>query len=229
MRFASCLAPLALVTVAALGCDVEDTYGLGDRPDPLMTCASMPGAPGCDCAEGSTLDDLHWAPSRFVETETGARCLAVVLDPELEAFADEVQAALDVWAGLDCSGLCFAGPTVGQVDPSDVDSGTLFLRPVSNPVTVSRAEISFEQDSLRILSARIDVDPDRVGELDADVRVATLAAEVGRAIGLSSAAPGTPSILASRFEDLVSEPTEADVAAFCKRYGEGGVCGIPPR
>lgn len=191
--------------------------GCGTEPTtPLDGHGLLAGT--CDTENG--VKALHWAP--------GDACIPVTYEPELEPYRGEIERGLEAWSKLDCSRLCFKEPVQERRDPSQLVLGAIHLTSKTGEGIPIVTELTFEQDSLEILGAVLDLDVEALTDLSPDQRSGAWAGAVGRAVGLDHAEEGVRSVLARLDRDLTPEPSPADEAAFCGVYGPGGVCALTP-
>ena len=97
-------AALLLVLLLCVSCGRTTSYG---RP---ASCIRNPQQ--TPALEVQQVDGMTRAWNR-------ERCVPVTYAPSLEKLKPKVQAALDAWDQVECTGLCFEAPTARQNPPTD--------------------------------------------------------------------------------------------------------------
>jgi hypothetical protein len=119
---------------------------------------------------------VHWASL--------PGCIAVTYDAALADHASALAAATEQWNALLCTGLCFSGPTVGgPIDVARRARRIHFVPQQGSESILIDDQLYFDQDSGRILSALVQVQPLALPTLTQR----DLFAALGKALGLNSA------------------------------------------
>ena len=143
-------------------------------------------------------------------------CLPVRFDPQLEHRGDELQRALEVWEGVECSQICFGPLLGGELAPLGESTPGIYFVPKTSgdgPVAVN---VVTDSPSGRLVRVEIRVGEPARGAEGLD----DLYWGVGRALGLGSPSAGIESLL----NGGQTAPTSADKATLCLLYGEAPLC-----
>ena len=126
------------------------------------------------------------------------------------AIAVEIAAALDGWAA-GCLPLCFAAPRADTLEEgAQLPDGSIHFGPSSAGVPSDGVTTLFyRRDEGRIAAAHVGVGP--------DFEAGALASEVGHALGLQNAPPGTESVMAAA-APRPAAPTCVDLRSICAVY-----------
>ncbi len=151
---------------------------------------------------------LHW--------RVPGGCVTPYYHPDLVDRLPDIQLALDVWGGVECSQLCFAPPIEGQPEEG---ARALYFEPVAPGDVDVRVHVGHRLKSGRILQVPIEVSVPSDGIEDAlDIQWA-----VGRAIGLDTP---TKEGVESRMLTAGSATTPADEITVCLLYGDPPLCEL---
>ncbi len=192
-----------LVTLLA-GCMAEtDTETGVDSLSEVVCVADSPGlsVPLSRSRDGAV---VHWS--------LDGGCVATRFDPALGERADDIQRAIDAWAGAACSQLCLSRLVGGQPDPEDraiyfvVDPGAS----VDAAVSIRFSPRTGAMTGVDVLLADPPDGDDDLGDLNW---------AVGRAIGIGTPEQDTNSVMRD-----ASSLTAADIKTLCTLYGDEAIC-----
>lgn len=143
-------------------------------------------------------------------------CIAVVYTPAFRDRVAEVEDAVDGWVGAPCGRTCFeppeerglpadGQPRIDTIHVVDVDAGG---------DQAAKVALAYQPGDGRILRAKIEIDP----SLEATRLHRSLLRGFGRALGFDTPNADVSSVMHPRVDGL-TEPTDADIQAYCARYG----------
>jgi len=208
------------------GCGTWDNELGQDGPwrvgDLAPACLAIPDPAGLPVPVEITTAGagLHWTDS--------TTCIPLTVSPALASFVAPLAAAASAWEAIECSPICFDGPTLREDAPVPGEGDRrIHLGPGQDPpanVLVTMANVTFRVADGEILNVSIDV-------FDAEkaARPLALVQGLGQALGFARLTGDTPSVMAVQRigeEPAPDEPTAplaADRESLCLAYPD------PPR
>jgi hypothetical protein len=153
--------------------------------------------------------------------DAAAGCVATTFDPRYgnDVRRGMVQDALNAWAAVPDSQLCFGAPTDSMVEPAgDGDRRIHFEAGAAGGGLPAVTNTSYDHSTGRIYGSTVVVDILN----GADTGTPQLIRLIGLGIGLAAATPGADTVMAKPV--TVSAPTAHDVTALLALYG--GACKL---
>jgi hypothetical protein len=163
---------------------------------------------------------LHWTDS--------TTCIPLTVSPALASFVEPLAAAAAAWEAIDCSPICFDGPTLREDAPVPGEGDRrIHLGPGQDPpasVLVTLVNVTFRIADGEILNVSIDV-------FDAEkaARPLALVQGLGQALGFARPRGDTASVMALQTlgeepdPEAPTAPLAADRESLCLAYPD------PPR
>jgi hypothetical protein len=143
-------------------------------------------------------------------------CVTIAYTPELASRQPEIQEAVNAWIDTPCRVSCFGAPVERVLGESGPELRTLHIEPLQGGGGAqTQTALTYDESKGEIRRARLEIQAD----LDAAQFRRALLRGLGRALGFDTPAATISSVLHPRSDDGLTAPTDADLRAFCGKYG----------
>jgi len=156
---------------------------------------------------------LHWTLAQG--------CIPVSYSAEMAPRLEDIQYALDAWAGVECSRICFGVPNENEEPPviNRAERRLHFQMNDLGAASFATTNTTYENTTGRMISALVDVNRSSA----TTVTRAHLVTLVGMAVGLGLVDTGVESTIVT--DNQLESPSTLDEEALCSLYGNPSYCG----